>query len=187
MHVEPDVAIAGAGAAGLSLARRLARPPEDARRLTAVLLAAPPGPARLPPRTWCFWEAGAGPYDAVLAASWQRSRVRSGGGRTVRADIAPLRCKMSRSDALDALVGGEIAASSAAPSRSPTCRGCAREPRRRWWTCASPRCTRGSTTSAPTTCWSRSASPRRPDTWPSRCSHGASSPTRACCRPRRRP
>ncbi|MEU3959821.1 lycopene cyclase family protein [Streptomyces buecherae] len=111
MHVESDVAIVGAGAAGLSLARSLARPPAGARRLTTVLLAAPPGPARVPPRTWCFWEAGAGPYDAVLTASWQRLRVRSGDGRTVRADIAPLRYKMLRSDALDALVGGELAAS----------------------------------------------------------------------------
>ncbi|WP_308118084.1 lycopene cyclase family protein [Streptomyces buecherae] len=113
MHVESDVAIVGAGAAGLPLARWLARPPEGARRLTAVLLAAPPGPARVPPRTWCFREAGAGPY-AVLVASWQRLRARSGGGRTVRAGIATLRCKMLYSDALDALdalVGGEIAAS----------------------------------------------------------------------------
>src|SRR4051794_13020312 len=53
-----DVAVVGAGAAGLSLAMRLARPRAGARPLTTVLLAAPPGPLRVPRRTWCYWEPG---------------------------------------------------------------------------------------------------------------------------------
>lgn len=111
VDVESDVAVVGAGAAGLSLALRLARPPAGAHRVTAVLLAAPPGPFRAARRTWCYWEAGAGPYDEALTTSWQRLRVRSGDGRTVDAAIAPLRYKMLRSDAFEALVGREIAAS----------------------------------------------------------------------------
>ncbi|MET9764620.1 lycopene cyclase family protein [Streptomyces sp. NPDC006372] len=103
MDLEADVAVVGAGAAGLSLALRLARPPAGARRLDTVLLAAPPGPARTPPRTWCFWEQGGGPYDEALAASWARLRVRGADGTAVTAGITPLRYKMLRSDAFEAL------------------------------------------------------------------------------------
>ncbi|GAA2729976.1 lycopene cyclase family protein [Streptomyces nogalater] len=109
MDVESDVAVVGAGAAGLSLALRLARPPAGARPVTAVLLAAPPGPLRAPERTWCYWEEGSGPYDEALTASWRRLRVRSGDGRTLDAAIAPLRYKMLRSGAFEELVGGLIA------------------------------------------------------------------------------
>jgi lycopene beta-cyclase len=109
--MDADVAVVGAGAAGLSLALRLARPPTGARPVTAVLLAAPPGPFRVARRTWCYWETGAGPFDEVLTASWQRLRVRRGDGRAVDAAIAPLRYKMLCSDALEALAGGVIAAS----------------------------------------------------------------------------
>ncbi|WP_240528841.1 lycopene cyclase family protein, partial [Streptomyces humi] len=105
MESEVDVAVVGAGAAGLSLALRLARPPAGGRRVTAVLLAAPPGPFRAARRTWCYWETGAGPYDSALTASWGRLRVRSRDGRTVDAGIEPLRYKMLRSDALEDLAG----------------------------------------------------------------------------------
>ncbi|GGW44837.1 lycopene cyclase [Streptomyces lucensis JCM 4490] len=105
MDVESDVAVVGAGAAGLSLALRLARPPAGARPVTAVLLAAPPGPFRAPRRTWCYWEEGAGPYDGALTACWQRLRVRPRDGRAVNAAIAPLRYKMLRSDAFEELAG----------------------------------------------------------------------------------
>ncbi|MCS0603032.1 lycopene cyclase family protein [Streptomyces sp. LP11] len=110
MRVESDVAVVGAGAAGLSLALRLAAPPAAGRAVTAVLLAAPPGPLRAPRRTWCWWEAGAGPYDAALTACWDRLRVRSG-DRTVRAGIAPLRYKMLRSEAFEELAGRALAGS----------------------------------------------------------------------------
>ncbi|MCI3927817.1 lycopene cyclase family protein [Streptomyces sp. AN091965] len=112
MDVDADVAVVGAGAAGLSLALRLARPPLGARRVTAVLLAAPPGPFRTVRRTWCYWESGPGPYDEAVTASWQRLRVRSGGGRTVDAAIAPLRYKMLDSEAFEALAGRVLSHSS---------------------------------------------------------------------------
>ncbi|NXY94037.1 lycopene cyclase [Streptomyces sp. BR123] len=110
MECKADVALVGAGAAGLSLALRLARPPAGAARLETVLFAAPPGPARAAPRTWCFWEPGGGPYDEALAASWQLLRVRGVDGTAVTSAIAPLRYKMLRSDALEELTGREIAA-----------------------------------------------------------------------------
>src|SRR3954453_5115175 len=92
-----DVAIVGAGAAGLSLAHRLAPHPPAARPVSVALVNAPPGALRPPPRTWCFWEPGAGPYDAALTASWQRLRVHAPGGQPIPRGIAPLRYKMLRS------------------------------------------------------------------------------------------
>ncbi|MDH2388411.1 lycopene cyclase family protein [Streptomyces sp. HNM0663] len=111
MELKADVAVVGAGAAGLSLALRLARPPSGAAELDTVLLAAPPGPARAAPRTWCFWEPAGGPYDEALAASWQRLRVHGRDGTAVTSAIAPLRYKMLRSDAFEELAGRRIAAS----------------------------------------------------------------------------
>lgn len=110
MEVEADVAVVGAGAAGLSLALRLARPPAGAARLKTVVLVAPPGPARAAPRTWCFWEPDGGAYDAALTASWRRLRVRGGDGTSVTARLAPLRYKMLRSDAFEALADRAITA-----------------------------------------------------------------------------
>jgi lycopene beta-cyclase len=104
-----DVAVVGAGAAGLSLAMRLARPRVGARLLTTVLLAAPPGPLRVPRRTWCYWEPGSGPYDEALTASWQRLRVRSPDGTVADAAIGPERYKMLRSDHFEALAERAIA------------------------------------------------------------------------------
>ncbi|MEU2607426.1 lycopene cyclase family protein [Streptomyces albus] len=112
MQLDADVAVVGAGAAGLSLALRLAAPPAGARRLRTVLLAAPPGPFRAAPRTWCFWEGRGGLYDEALAASWERLRVRPADGTEVTAGIAPLRYKMLPSHRFEALADRRIAASS---------------------------------------------------------------------------
>ncbi|MEU6810007.1 lycopene cyclase family protein [Streptomyces sp. NPDC046831] len=109
--IEADVAIVGAGAAGLSLAHRLARRPPGAPRLAVVLVAAPPGPLRAPGRTWCFWEEGPGPYDAALTTQWERLRVHARHGRRIEGDITPLRYKMLRSDDFESLVGRGVAGS----------------------------------------------------------------------------
>ncbi|MEU5668203.1 lycopene cyclase family protein [Streptomyces longwoodensis] len=111
MDLETDVAVVGAGAAGLSLVLGLARPPVGARPLDTVLLAAPPGPARAAPRTWCFWERGVGPYDEALTARWDHLRVRAPDGTAVTRAIAPLTYKMLSSDAFETLVADEIAVS----------------------------------------------------------------------------
>ncbi|MFJ9542193.1 lycopene cyclase family protein [Streptomyces sp. NPDC101225] len=107
--LEADVAIIGAGAAGLSLAHRLSRPVPGARPLSAVLVDAPPGPLRPPRRTWCFWEAGRGRYDAAVTASWRRLRVRPPTGRPIEDDISPLRYKMIRSEDYEFLVAHDLA------------------------------------------------------------------------------
>lgn len=107
--LQADVAIVGAGAAGLSLAHRLARPAAGARRLSVVLLEAPPGPLRAPRRTWCFWEPETGPYDAAVTASWRTLRVHCPRGRPLVGDIAPLRYKMIRSDDFEELVAHDLA------------------------------------------------------------------------------
>lgn len=109
--LEADVAIVGAGAAGLSLAHRLSRTAPGSRRLSVILLDAPPGPLRPPSRTWCFWEKGPGPYDAALSAVWRRLRVRTPEGRILEEDIAPLTYKMIRSDDFEELVARALARS----------------------------------------------------------------------------
>ncbi|WP_333738191.1 lycopene cyclase family protein [Streptomyces sp. IBSBF 2806] len=107
--VHAEVAILGAGAAGLSLAHRLTQAAPGARRVSAVLVDAPPGPLRPPSRTWCFWEPGPGPYDAALTAEWRRLRVHGRAGRPIEDDIAPLRYKMLRSDDFERLVARDLA------------------------------------------------------------------------------
>lgn len=105
---DADVVIVGAGAAGLSLAHRLCAPSAEPHRPTVVLVDAPSGPLRPPERTWCFWEPPSGPYDAVLAASWDRLRVRGPDGSATVGDPAPFRYKMLRSGAFERLVGERL-------------------------------------------------------------------------------
>ncbi|MFI9284401.1 lycopene cyclase family protein [Streptomyces werraensis] len=107
--LEADVAIVGAGAAGLSLAHRLAGSGSGRRAPSVTLLEAPPGPLRPPRRTWCFWEAGPGRFDAAVTASWRCLRVRDRAGRPIHGDIAPLRYKMIRSDDFEHLVARDLA------------------------------------------------------------------------------
>ncbi|MFI0165649.1 lycopene cyclase family protein [Streptomyces sp. NPDC017095] len=59
--IETDVALVGAGAAGLSLAHRLAHPAPGARPLSAVLREAPPGPLWSPHRRPGVRPLGRGP------------------------------------------------------------------------------------------------------------------------------
>ncbi|MEU1535313.1 lycopene cyclase family protein [Streptomyces fagopyri] len=109
--LEADVAIVGAGAAGLSLAHRLSRPKAGSRPVSVLLLDVPSGPLRPPARTWCFWEQDHGPYDAALTASWQMLRVRPPSGPAIVDNITPLRYKMIRSDDFESLVFRHLARS----------------------------------------------------------------------------
>ncbi|MFJ4965410.1 lycopene cyclase family protein [Streptomyces sp. NPDC088729] len=103
-----DVVVVGAGLAGLTLAYHLCAPGTSVP-LSVVLVDAPPGPLRPPPRTWCFWEPPGGPYDTALAASWPRLRVRGADGTATVVRPAPHRYKMLRSDAFEELVERRLA------------------------------------------------------------------------------
>ncbi|MVO89484.1 lycopene cyclase [Streptomyces sp. p1417] len=93
---DTDVAIVGAGAAGLSLAHwlRSGSPTGRAASLTVTLIDAPVGPLRPAERTWCFWEHPGGPFDALLTSSWQRLRVRGRAGAPLVGRPEPFRYKM---------------------------------------------------------------------------------------------
>lgn len=94
---EADVAIVGAGAAGLTLARMLADPPPGAGRVRAVLIETPDAGRRPPERTWCLWEPADGELGAFASRSWPRIRVHGPTGGVVDADVSPLRYRMIRS------------------------------------------------------------------------------------------
>ncbi|MFD3723101.1 lycopene cyclase family protein [Streptomyces sp. NPDC058674] len=111
MSWDADVTVVGAGAAGLSLAVSLAQPlPSGGPAPRVVVVEAPPGPLRPPARTWCYWEAGAGPYDAMLSASWDRLRLYAPDGAVVDRPLAPMRYKMLRSDRFEAAMAGRLGA-----------------------------------------------------------------------------
>ncbi|MFD3869281.1 lycopene cyclase family protein [Streptomyces sp. NPDC058623] len=103
--------VIGAGAAGLSLAVRLARPLSGAGPAPRVVVVeAPPGALRPPTRTWCFWETGAGPYDGLLTASWNRLRLYAPDGAVIDRSLGPARYKMLRSDRFGAAMTGRLGA-----------------------------------------------------------------------------
>lgn len=119
MDVRADIAIVGAGASGLSLAYRLcgaAAPrgrggtggPGPGPGPGIVLLDAPPGPARPPERTWCFWEPRRGEFDAALTTYWDRLRVTGPRGRVTEHALGPQRYKMLRSGPFAAFVGARL-------------------------------------------------------------------------------
>ncbi|MFR9757962.1 lycopene cyclase family protein [Streptomyces sp. TR06-5] len=94
---EADVVVIGAGAAGLSLARLLARAPASRGPRTVALLETPDTRRRAPDRTWCFWGPDDAEPDRFEEASWGRLRVHGPTGGAVERDTAPLRYRMIRS------------------------------------------------------------------------------------------
>ncbi|MDX2847729.1 lycopene cyclase family protein [Actinacidiphila glaucinigra] len=80
-----DIAIVGAGAAGLSLAHRLTASPGPAGRPVSLVLVEPPlgSPVRSPARTWCFWGDECDEFESLVTARWDRLRITAGDGRRV--------------------------------------------------------------------------------------------------------
>ncbi|WP_018467036.1 lycopene cyclase family protein [Calidithermus timidus] len=86
-----DYIVAGAGAAGLSLLHHLEQAGLSERRVLLLDRA----PKTHNDRTWCFWEAGEGPFEAVIFRRWGRLAFHAPGfSRTF--DIAPYTYKMLR-------------------------------------------------------------------------------------------
>ncbi|MFD0773670.1 lycopene cyclase family protein [Streptomonospora algeriensis] len=105
-----DVAVVGGGAAGLSLTHRLAEANRSAAdRPSIALVDAPPGPLRPAERTWCYWERGAGRWDTLLSASWDRLRVVGAGAAGRDSATAPFCYKMLRSADFESRVREETA------------------------------------------------------------------------------
>ncbi|MCC9311095.1 lycopene cyclase [Kitasatospora sp. RB6PN24] len=102
-----DIAVIGAGAAGLAFAHHLCAVPGG----PSVALVEPDrtDPRRPGPRTWCYWETGPGAFDDLLTASWDHADVWSADGLRTRHPLGPSRYKMLRSDHLADAVLGRLA------------------------------------------------------------------------------
>ncbi len=90
--IEFDYIIIGAGAAGLMLADAMGK---DLFFDSKSILLLDRDPKQTNDRTWCFWEKGAGEFDALLSASWDHILV-SDSGHLRRVEIAPYLYKMIR-------------------------------------------------------------------------------------------
>lgn len=86
-----DYIIAGSGAAGLSLAYRLADPAFADKRVLLLDRAA----KQENDRTWCFWEEGAGAFDEAVFRSWEQMWFH-GPSQSRKLELGNLRYKMLR-------------------------------------------------------------------------------------------
>lgn len=86
-----DYIISGAGCAGLSLAYHLTQEAGHGKRI--LILDRDDKSSN--DRTWCFWEAGDGPFEEVVHHAWEELYFMSPAGVQLM-DIAPLRYKMVR-------------------------------------------------------------------------------------------
>jgi lycopene beta-cyclase len=98
----PALTVVGLGAAGASLAWRLA-----GTGVPFAVVEAPAGSGRRSQdRTWSTWgpAGGPGPFGPLVAASWPRVRVVGRDGTVVTADLGSWRYRMLRSTDLDRAV-----------------------------------------------------------------------------------
>lgn len=100
-----DIVIAGAGAAGLSLAYHLTRDSAAGWRIALIDRA----PKQHNDRTWCFWEVGEGPFEPVVFRRWDQVAFYSP-TLQARLDLAPYRYKMIRGVDFYAFVEAHLAA-----------------------------------------------------------------------------
>ncbi|WP_218566069.1 lycopene cyclase family protein [Vallicoccus soli] len=105
-----DVAVVGAGAAGLALADALARRGAGER---VALLETPRADLRSPERTWCSWQDPASPALAgSVGAVWPHADVVGPGGARQRLDL-PVPYVLVRSGDHARAVGARLAAAGA--------------------------------------------------------------------------
>lgn len=89
---DADILIAGAGAAGLSLAWALTRPGQPPRSITLI----DRDDKRANDRTWCFWERGDNPFEEIVYRRWADLRFVTAAGRSVDLDLRGHVYKMIR-------------------------------------------------------------------------------------------
>jgi lycopene beta-cyclase len=87
-----DYIIVGGGASGLLLADALGSDPFFGEKKIALI---EKSPEKGNDRTWCFWEAGPGPFDALLHREWTHIRF-TGPEGDQKVSIDPYRYKMLR-------------------------------------------------------------------------------------------
>ena len=92
VHERYDYIIAGAGGAGLSLVFHLLQ----TRLRDRKILILDKEEKQLNDRTWCFWEAGAGPFEEIVQHRWQRMYFH-GEAYSKLLDLSPYHYKMVRS------------------------------------------------------------------------------------------
>ena len=102
-----DIAIIGAGAAGLHLALAMRNDPFFAHKRILIL---EKSTKELNDRTWCFWEKGAGLWDQLLRKSWSEGDFFSK-EKAVPLALLPYRYKMLRAIDFYTYAKQEIAAS----------------------------------------------------------------------------
>jgi lycopene beta-cyclase len=94
--VEVDLAVVGAGGAGLSLLVQLDRQLVGSADPPSVVLVDPVH-RRGNDRTWCFWDGGTNDVEAAVHRAWNRVELVDARGRSRVLDLAPLRYVMVRS------------------------------------------------------------------------------------------
>ncbi|THA70090.1 FAD-binding protein [Streptomyces sp. A0958] len=100
-----DVVVVGGGAAGLSLAHRLA----ETRAATVTVIEPPDGPLRPAERTWCYWHSDVDGLEEAVSASWSVLRVHGADGRPVTVEPDPFTYRMVRSTDFERMVHGRLA------------------------------------------------------------------------------
>jgi len=96
-----EVAIIGAGAAGLGLAVHLA-----AAGMQGIVLVQSPEAA--PARTWCSWQARPVAWDEAVSQRWGLAEVFGPDGRRLALELAPYRYDMVRSRDFERWAAGRL-------------------------------------------------------------------------------
>jgi lycopene beta-cyclase len=95
--VEVDLAVVGAGGAGLSLLVQLDRlAGRDTSAPVPSVALIDPVHRRGNDRTWCFWDAGRSDVEPAVHRAWSRAELVDARGRSRVLDLAPLRYVMVR-------------------------------------------------------------------------------------------
>lgn len=98
-----DVAIVGAGGAGLNLVVELDRVAAATGRPTPTVALVDPVTRAGTDRTWCFWDLGRSDLEAAVTRAWSRGTLIDRHGRPRTLDLAPLRYVMIDSSGFYAL------------------------------------------------------------------------------------